>query len=175
MLCPNEKCNKTFICNYYSSPHSYKSFQLNGIAPMFSLKEKYFSESIINISVSFENIYNQAYQAEQMRLTEICGVGYRKALEFLIKDYLITLYPEKEDLIKNKMLGSCINEFVTNIQIKKVAERAVWIGNDETHYTRKWENKGIEDLKKLIDLSVHWIEMEVLTASFEIEMPKPSK
>jgi hypothetical protein len=33
-----------------------------------------------------------------------------------------------------------------------VAERAVWLGNDEVHYTKKWENKDIDDLKTLINL-----------------------
>jgi hypothetical protein len=49
--------------------------------------------------------------------------------------------------------------------------RAVWIGNDVTHYIRKWEGKNLEDLKKLIELTVHWIEMEALSKSFEDEMP----
>lgn len=73
-------------------------------------------------------------------MSQICGVGYRKALEFLIKDYLISgeSGEERKEAIKNKFLGNCIQYDVVNEQIKIVAQRAVWLGNDETHYTRIW-------------------------------------
>jgi len=70
---------------------------------------------------------------------EICGVGYRKSLEFLIKDYLIGRAPEGEgqaaavEAIKKKFLGTCIKEDIEDANIKLVAQRATWLGNDETH------------------------------------------
>lgn len=120
----------------------------------------------------FQVIYNQANSAEQLNLLEICGVGYRKAFEFLIKDYAKKNYPDEIETIEKKALGRCINDYVEDERIKKVAKRAVWLGNDETHYVRKWEGKDLNDLKKLIELSLHWIEMEVLTESFEEDMPE---
>ena len=117
-------------------------------------------------------IYNQAFSAEQYNLTEICGVGYRKALEFLIKDYLIINNPDETEKIQKKLLGSCISEYIDNTRLKSVAKRAVWLGNDETHYIRKWETKDLQDLKKLIELTLHWIEMETLSESLESEMPE---
>ena len=69
-------------------------------------------------------------------------------------------------------MASCINDYVDNSKIKTVSKRAVWLGNDETHYVRKWEGKNLHDLKTLIDLTLHWIEMEKLTESFEAEMPE---
>lgn len=100
---------------------------------------KEFSNTITEISPSFDKIYNEAYKAEQQDLEEICGVGYRKALEFLIKDYLISKGEENEETIKNAPLGQCIQNYVNDDRIKKVAKRAAWLGNDETHYVRKWE------------------------------------
>ena len=55
-------------------------------------------------------------------------------------------------------------------KVKSCAEKAVWLGNDETHYERKWENKDINDLKLLIKLTLHHIEAEILTEKFEAEM-----
>jgi hypothetical protein len=78
---------------------------------------------------------------------------------------------EKEKILKMQ-LGNCIKTYVTDERIKSVSKRAVWLGNDETHYIRKWETKNLQDLKKLIELTVHWIEMEKLTESFETEMPE---
>lgn len=166
VICPNSNCKKTFIA-YYSRDFYYSHKTTQGY-----LKGKTFNEVINSISNSFSEIYNQAFLAEQQNLQEICGVGYRKALEFLIKDYLILNTPEEKEKIEKKLLGACINDYVNNEKIKSVSKRAVWLGNDETHYIRKWEGKNLSDLKKLIDLTVHWIEMEALTKSFEEEMPE---
>ena len=131
-----------------------------------------FSEIIKNTSNEFCDIYNQALASESQGHLKICGVGYRKALEFLLKDYLIGLHPDKTEEIKTKFLGKCIEEYISNANIKTVAKRAAWLGNDETHYVRIWEGKDLQDLKKLIDLTVNWIEMEQLTADVMKEMPE---
>jgi hypothetical protein len=137
-----------------------------------SLKVIEFNVVIKELSQSFYEIYNQAFAAEQMGLDQVCGVGYRKALEFLIKDYLISLNPDKGDKIKNKFLGNCIKDDVTDTNIKIVAERAAWLGNDETHYVRKWDSKDVSHLKGLINLCLHWIEAEVNTKKILAEMPE---
>ena len=100
-----------------------------------------------------------------MNLDQICGVGYRKALEFLIKDYLISKASDEHIInsIKSTLLSNCIKKYVQNENIKNVAERATWLGNDETHYVRIWADKDVTNLKHLIDLTVRWIENEVET------------
>ena len=136
------------------------------------MQKSVFDKIIEEVSPSFCEIYNQAYAAEQMDLDQVCGVGYRKALEFLIKDYLISLNPDKEDKIKNKLLGNCIKDDVTDTNIKIVSERAAWLGNDETHYVRKWDGKDVSHLKGLINLCLHWIEAEIKTKKILSEMPE---
>ena len=64
----------------------------------------YFSDRISSLSPKFVEIYNQAEKAEQWGLSEICGMGYRKALEFLVKDFAILMSPESEETIKTKQL-----------------------------------------------------------------------
>ncbi len=93
-------------------------------------------------------------------------------MEFLIKDYLIKDKPEERNNIESSMLGKCIDNHIDNNKIKQVAKRAVLIGNDETHYVRKWDNKDIEDLKKLIELTINWIEMEIQTKELLVDMPE---
>jgi len=170
LVCPNLSCKKSFIGYYDNVLNQY--FNFNGQTTVGNLVGKEFSDTVKSISENFITIYNQAYSAEQQGLTEICGVGFRKALEFLIKDYIIINKPDEKEKVEKKLLGACISEYVNDERIKTVAKRAVWLGNDETHYIRKWEGKNLEDLKKLIDLTVHWIEMESLTKSFESEMPE---
>ena len=77
--------------------------------------------------------------------------------------------------IKKLQLGPCIDDFVANDKVKQVAKRAAWIGNDETHYVRKWADKDLEYLKALIQLTVNWIEMEETTKKILAEMPKGKK
>jgi len=133
------------------------------------------SDDIEDVSSNFAKIFSQAEIAEQEELSEICGVGYRKALEFLIKDYVIRKNPNDEEKIKKQPLANVIKEYVTDDRIKTVAERATWLGNDETHYVRKWEDKDVKDLKALIHLTTLWIQMEIETDRIKKEMPEPKK
>lgn len=173
IVCPNQECRKGALYLFKNNnPRNLGSdYEFINIIKG-SLIQSSFSDNINTISPSFVSIYNEAEVAENNELFQICGVGYRKAFEFLIKDYLISKLPDKDESIKKKMLGSCISEYIDNKKIKTAAERAAWLGNDETHYTRKWLNKDLNDLKKLISLTVHWIEMEVLTNELENDMPK---
>lgn len=129
-----------------------------------------FEETIESISPSFALIYNQAKSAEDMGLDEICGMGYRKALEFLIKDYAKKLHPDEVDTIERTFLKPCIENYISNEQIKRCAVGAAYLGNDESHYIRKWEDKDLSDLKKLIDMTVYWIVYSENTARFIQEM-----
>ena len=173
-FCPNSDCNMHFILDYSYSSQGFTIVQPNSV-PV----QKLFSETIIAISPDFPVIYNQAFCAEQLSLNQICGVGYRKALEFLIKDYLMFDISEddivKRESIKNKFLGNCIAEDVINEKIKIVAKRAAWLGNDETHYVRKWTEKDVSHLKQLIDLTVRWIESEIETQALLTDMPEMVK
>ena len=145
--------------------------KLDYVAPKH-FKEFVFEDCINKLSPTFVNIYNQALKAEHYNLDQIAGVGYRKALEFLIKDFLISQNPEDEEKIKKTPLGNCINNHIESPQLKTVASRATWLGNDQTHYIQEFEDKDINDLKMLITLSVHWITIILLTNDAEtIEKP----
>lgn len=167
--CPNTRCRRHFVLGYYNG--------FDHVLPNSEPAKKSFSEMICVLSPAFETIYNQAFIAEQMGLNQICGVGYRKALEFLIKDYLLSSISKDDTEMKNqikvKSLGKCISEDVSNEKIKIVARRAVWLGNDETHYVRLWSEKDVSHLKGLIDLTVHWIESEIETQRLLNDMPGP--
>jgi hypothetical protein len=85
-------------------------------------------------------IYNQALTAEKNGLTEICGLGYRKAFEFLIKDYLLKKYPKTDhEKIKNLPITQCIATYVTSDEIKLLSYRVLWLGNDQAHYVKIWK------------------------------------
>jgi hypothetical protein len=167
--CPNLKCDELFI-GYFSRTGRGGDLVLYRASPFRSVPVT-FSQPIQEISPTFCKIYDQAHQAEELGLAQVCGVGYRKALEFLIKDYLIRNHPGDKAGIEAKLLGSAIDEHVDDPRIKDVAKRATWLGNDETHYQRRWIDKDLTDLKRLIDLVLHWIEAEQLTKAALASMP----
>ena len=170
-VCPNQQCNETFIGYFISERNQLvltTSRPVDVVAPPFE-------QSIRELSPYFCAIYTEANKAEQVGLLEICGVGYRKSVEFLIKDYLINLRPDDKASIEAMMLGACIEKFVVDPKIKEVAKRAAWLGNDETHYQRRWIDKDLKDLKLMIKLVLHWIEAELLTAEALTSMLAPTK
>lgn len=168
--CPKADCQALFVTQYiYTGDKFLKQRDLH--KPTLTIK---FDEPIREISPDFTVIYNQTFQAEQIGLSQITGPGYRKALEFLIKDYAIrsvTTQSEK-DTILDSLLGKVIDNYIDDIRIKNTAKRATWLGNDETHYVRKWEDKDISDLKRLIDMTANWIILVELSNKFEEDMPE---
>lgn len=120
-----------------------------------------FSKAINTLSPQFCSIYNEAYTAEQNGLLQICGMGYRKSLEFLIKDFAIKNCPEESDAIKSKMLGKCIEDHIDSQRIKTLAKASSWLGNDETHYERRLEGYDLEHLKSFIKALVSFIDAEL--------------
>ncbi len=131
-----------------------------------------FNKKIISLSPQFDKIYNQALAAETSGLDEIAGLGYRKSLEFLVKDFAIHQHPSDEEDIKKQMLSSCIKKYIDNPQIKTLVERSAWIGNDEAHYIRKQEDRDINDMKSFIQATVYFIGMVLITEDAETISPK---
>lgn len=173
--CPNGRCTELFI-SYFDEPTGAATdpnrdcFRLKGSRP-FEPVPVTFPGPVKEISQSFCDIYEEAHKAEEFGLMQVCGVGYRKALEFLIKDYVIKENPTDKSAIEAMMLGPCIEKYVNDPKTKQVAQRATWLGNDETHYQRRWINKDVTDLKMLIDLVIHLIQVEHLTAEALKSMP----
>jgi hypothetical protein len=175
--CTNEKCHRSFIAYFEDSKTMYGNQQVFNFVTMFPVTPQIpdFSSDISIISPSFVTIYSQAKSAEDHQLQDIAGPGYRKALEFLVKDYAISLHPTDEAEIKRNQLVPVITKFLSGDSLPVVSTRAAWLGNDETHYERRWLGKDLTDLKKLIDATVHFITMQRLVADLPIDMPDPKK
>lgn len=156
-------CQKSFIATYDIGYHSKPIGSTHCIATklLYSAPSCFtkitFDKRITNISPSFEIIYNQALEAEHHNLNEISGIGYRKSLEFLIKDYCAFKNPSDSNKIYKMSLSQCITDYLDDDRIKKSAKVSAWLGNDETHYIRKFEDKDINDLKRFINTAVYFI------------------
>ena len=177
-LCPFENCSALYLGLYGFYPSS--GFHLTDTCALHEYADpREFGENIDKVSPGFQKIYNQAAKAEANGLTEICGPGYRRALEFLVKDFILNYELKDADEsrrseVLNAQLGKCIEDHISYEKIQSVAKRATWLGNDETHYVRKWD-MDVAALKSLIELTVSWIDVILNTAAVEAAMPKGKK
>lgn len=146
--CSFEDCLKYFVIEYINDNFDSASMVDYTYRPPIKVK---LPENIEKVSSVFVEIYSQATVAESEALNQIAGVGYRKAAEFLIKDYVISKNPSDEEHIKSIMLGKVIADYLNDFpKIQALAKSVAWIGNDETHYVRRHDGKDIDDLKKFI-------------------------
>ena len=119
-----------------------------------------FDPHIAALSPSFVELYHQSEAAEQRKCTDICGMGYRKALEFLVKDYLVHKSPDKRPETEKSLLGAAIQS-IENEHIKSLAKAASWLGNDECHYVRKHTSHDVEDMKHFILVLANFLVSEL--------------
>lgn len=167
--CPKNECKRYYLAHYYKPSRTGDLFFLkNTLSPQY-WKPTRFSEEIKSLSPKFPRIYNQSSIAEGFGLDEIAGGGYRKSLEYLIKDYLIETKLKTNDEVEQLGLSTAISN-INDERIQACAKRAAWLGNDEIHYYRIWEDKDINNLKELIKLSVNYIESEVITNKYKESM-----
>jgi hypothetical protein len=177
--CSNPQCRHLFIEVYeidrgmISQPGTL-SFRFVQCLPWKAV-ERQFAKAIRDTSPDFVGIHNQASAAEAYGLSDVAGPGFRKALEFLLKDYAIRLHSDDADWIRRAQLAQVISKHFTDPRLQVAFSRATWLGNDQTHYERRWSDFNINDLKRLIDLSISFIEMEILSAELATEMPHPNQ
>lgn len=103
--------------NYVHHGKEYTANKLLSVEPTKFVKQT-FDENITKLSPQFDKIYNQALAAESSGLDEIAGLGYRKALEFIVKDFAIYKHPDKTEEIKKLPLSQCINKYIDNTILK---------------------------------------------------------
>lgn len=171
-LCTNEDCRSYFIA-YYRKTES-NDYEVRKLEPP-NLTQPSFPEFVREISLKFLEIYVQAHEAKERGLDHIAGPGYRKAFEFLVKDYAKSIDPSKGKEIDEAFAGKVVNEFISDTRVQAVAKRALWVGNDEVHYIRKWVDMSVDDLINLIRLTIDWIEIERDSKSYVESMEEEKK
>ena len=156
--CANEKCEKSFVA-LHKEKDSHVVFNrfLNGLPkgpnwpkPIIELQSGQSTEEDKIVS-KFIKTYLQSLQAENYGLDELAGMGYRKAIEYLVKDWAIQNNTSEKDKIEKLWLGTVIEDYYDG-DLKDILKRATWLGNDQAHYNKLFEEYDIDVLKELIDL-----------------------
>ena len=176
--CPVAICRRVYVAEYRvgTSP-AYNTMATLSSTGLFRVTDDpQFPSSVRSLSPDFCLTFTQANIAEQNKLDQICGSGYRRALEFLVKDFLVKyVLKDSSDMhegVRKAFLGACIKDFVDDVRIKECAKRAAWLGNDAVHYEQRWGDKNVSDLKDLISMIMSWIDLLVKSDSILREMPE---
>lgn len=130
--CPRIGCFSFFIARYGSTggsigvpPRVDLPCLLRSVKAIQHVAKREFSENVAKVSPDFCQIFWEAETADGNGLSLICGVGYRKSLEFLIKDFLVNHIlkdrTEDQEKVKEGFLGWCISTYIDEVRIKKVA------------------------------------------------------
>lgn len=164
---------KCGICRHYFALEYIYSYRLGNeqtklITYDYSPKIEVSIPKQINlISENFSEIYTESETAYQLSLFHVAGMGFRKATEQLVKDYLIYKGIGESENIYKFPLKQAINK-LDNDKIKTLALACAYIGNDYAHLQKRNEDKDITDLKNFIDALIHYL-------SFEINVDQASK
>ena len=107
--CPFQECGRHFIGLYgWGGGHARSKLRtLRPSLPQLST----FPEMIDRLSPDFLRIYAQAEQARHHRLEQVAGPGFRKAFEFLVKDYAKSVSDSSEHAkIEKSFSGNVVDE-----------------------------------------------------------------
>ncbi len=157
--CSNYSCGKAFAIQHLWDGAKFKFDRfLNGLPkgpewpkPISNLKSGNPKNLTVPEQTRFIKTYLQSLIAENSGLDELAGMGYRKSIEYLVKDWAIQNKPEDKDKIESSWLGTIITNYYDG-ELKEILERATWLGNDEAHYNKLFEEYDLSILKELIDL-----------------------
>lgn len=109
----------------------------------------------------FRSVYTDLQFAIAYNIEGLIGVAYRKAIEYLVYEWLI--YSTKktaEELNKNGLERLILDNFQGE-DIADFGQKATWLGNDHTHYLNKHEEYNIADLEELFSYFLSGIERKL--------------
>lgn len=145
------------------------------------------NELIKQFSPRFYLVFQEAVIIDNLGFKESAGMIFRKALEIIIKDFLLSFLPQHEEIILNETIGGIVHVFYeeenelktrssrnyrktlidfsdVKVQLDEILPlinfvfKTFKIGNDFSHYERKLEKYSTKDLQNNINEIVEYIE-----------------
>lgn len=122
----------------------------------------YCNDTLATISPRFIDMYNQALQSEYAGNIELAAIGYRASLEVLVKDFAINELHEPANNVEEKKLFDAISQYLNQPDLINTADVVRILGNDYTHYKRKYPQHDFELLKGYMDIFLKQIEVQYM-------------
>ena len=150
-------CDKIFTATYRVKE---QRSEICGITP--NVISSYSDELISGISPRFISLYNQALRSKDNKDFDLAAIGYRSAIEVLIKDYAINELNKDENEVSKKKLHDAISEYLPGSDFMNSADVIRYIGNDYTHYDRKYSDLDFGILDTYMDIFIGLIRTKLL-------------
>lgn len=157
--CPN--CDKIYVV-IYKIDQTKKTATFEALYP--SVRLTFSDARLQNFSPRFMNMYNQALQCESDGNIELAAVGFRAALEILVKDYAIKELKIDSETVSGKTLFNAIGEYLNEKALATSADVIRILGNDYAHYKRDYPEQEFEVLKKYMDIFISLVETRLMVA-----------
>lgn len=139
-------------------------------------EKRQFHKLIEELSPRFVNVYHQAQMAEQNEAYTIAGMGYRAALEILIKDYALNSLHDDKNKISSMSLNDCIaHYFKGDTELFNSADVVRIFGNDFAHWECPEdfsEQESIVYIKSYLDIFVSMIKTELMCFNPPVKRPR---
>ena len=132
----------------------------------YNSSDERYSQNLKEHSPEFIKIISQLNIAEKHNLNYLLKLGYRKAIEQLVWDYLIEFENKTENSLQKKTFPERI-KLLNFPQAQWLSDLIAWIGNDGAHPYQRHENLTIEDMKRLSDIVIKNIESLITQHKYE--------
>lgn len=118
-------------------------------------------EDIRQISPEFYEIYNQCLIAKNEGLNQLYGMGFRKALEKLVTDFVIIQNPNDTNKILKMSLYNRIKTYFEDSNLKTDLMACTRLGNNEAHYKNCNTDEDLRLFEGLIKDTLYYIQREI--------------
>jgi len=154
--CARPECRRIFVGRYVPGPDG--ELDLDAVSPATARRESIPPE-VEAFSAGFVETFGQANDAEARGHTRLAALGYRAALDRLVREYLMREHPESAAEIRALPLAGCIAAYVDNPRVKAAAARtpALTSGDDE---------EAVAELKVLLRLAINWVDNVLLERTY---------
>lgn len=162
------ECKQHFLIQYkkqatnlYNSIHNSHPVYIS-----YKSSDEQFSQDLKECSPDFTTIFSQLNIAEKHNLNDLLKLGYRKAIEQLVWDYLIKFENKSENSLQKKTFSARI-QLLNLPQTPWLSDLIAWIGNDGAHPYQRHEDLTIEDMKHLSNIVIKNIETLIMQHKYE--------
>jgi len=162
------ECKQHFLIQYkkqatnlYNSIHNSHPVYIS-----YKSSDEQFSQDLKECSPDFTTIFSQLNIAEKHNLNDLLKLGYRKAIEQLVWDYLIKFENKSENSLQKKTFSARI-QLLNLPQTPWLSDLIAWIGNDGAHPYQRHEDLTIEDMKRLSNIVIKNIETLIMQHKYE--------
>lgn len=122
------------------------------------------SDAFKELSPRFYDYLSQALFADYHNHQDLAAMGFRSALEILCKDFVIKEMGVAQEKVENMHLQVLIDTHFPEVKLKNTAHLVRMLGNDYTHYVKRYSTEEYQTLKIAFEYFTALLEMQYFAA-----------